>query len=135
MLLSGELDAAITARVPAAFEQGGGKIVRLYPDDRGEMRYYAATGIYPIMHVIAMRRALFERYPWVAANLFKAFELAKPRSQERIADLTASRIPMPWAKAMVSESARIFGGDPSLTGSRPTASRSTPSAASRMRRA
>ena len=113
MLLAGDLDAALTARVPDAFEQGGGKIVRLFPDYRGEeMRYYAATGIYPIMHVIAMRRALFERYPWVAANLFKAFEQAKQRSQERIADLTASRIPVPWAEAMVSESARIFGGDP-----------------------
>ena len=81
MLLSGEIDAAISARVPAAFAAGGGKIVRLYPDYRGEeMRYYAETGIFPIMHVIAIRRAVFERYPWVAMNLFKAFEEAKARS-------------------------------------------------------
>lgn len=113
MLLSGELDAAITARVPDAFHQGGGKIVRLYPDYRGEeMRYYAETGIFPIMHVIAMRRALFERYPWVAANLLKAFDEAKRRSQARVADLTASRFPLPWAEAMVADCARIFGGDP-----------------------
>ena len=64
MLLSGELDAAISARVPDAFNHGGGKIVRLYPDYRGEeMRYYDLTGIFPIMHVIAMRRAVFARYP------------------------------------------------------------------------
>ena len=113
MLLSGELDAAITARVPDAFHQGGGQIVRLYPDYRGEeMRYYAESGIFPIMHVIAMRRALFERYPWVAANLLKAFEEAKRRSQARVADLTASRFPLPWAEAMVAECARLFGGDP-----------------------
>src|SRR5512135_721965 len=49
MLLSGEVDAALSARVPDAFAQGGGKIVRLYPDYRTEeMRYHAATGIYPI---------------------------------------------------------------------------------------
>jgi 4,5-dihydroxyphthalate decarboxylase len=113
MLLSGEIDAAISARVPDAFATGKGKIVRLYPDYRTEeMRYHARTGIYPIMHVIAMRRALFERYPWVAMNLFKAFEQAKARSLERINDLTASRIPVPWAASIAGEWSRNFGEDP-----------------------
>jgi 4,5-dihydroxyphthalate decarboxylase len=113
MLLSGELDAAISARVPDAFHRGGGKIVRLYPDYRGEeKRYYDATGIFPIMHVIAMRRAVFERYPWAAMNLFKAFEQAKERSLERIQDLTASRIPVPWASAIAGEWSQSFGADP-----------------------
>ena len=85
MLLSGEIDAAISARVPDAFETGGEKIARLFPEYRAEeARYHAATGIYPIMHVIAMRRTVFERYPWVAMNLFKAFDEAKRRSLERI---------------------------------------------------
>ena len=113
MLLSGEVDAAISARVPDAFTNGGGKIVRLYSDYRGEeMRYYEATGIFPIMHVIAMRRALFERYPWVAMNLFKAFEQAKQRSLKRINDLTASRIPVPWAASVAGEWSSAFGVDP-----------------------
>ena len=113
MLLSGEIDAAICARVPDAFNSGGGKIVRLYPDYRGEeKRYYDLTGIFPIMHVIAMRRAVFERYPWVAMNMFKAFDLAKARSLERIGDLTASRIPVPWAAAIAGEWSQGFGADP-----------------------
>ncbi len=113
MLQSGELDAAISARVPDAFVTGAGKIARLYPDYRGdEMRYYEATGIFPIMHVIAMRRAVFERYPWAAMNLFKAFDEAKERSLERIGDLTASRIPVPWSAAIVSEWSKGFGADP-----------------------
>src|SRR4029077_13251760 len=95
MLLSGEIDAAISARVPDAFETGGEKIARLFPEYRAEeARYHAATDIFPIMHVIAMRRTVFERYPWAAMNLFKAFDEAKRRSQERIGDLTASRIPV-----------------------------------------
>ena len=50
MLLSGEIDAAISARVPDAFEKGGGRIARLYPDYRAEeMQYHSKTGIYPIM--------------------------------------------------------------------------------------
>jgi 4,5-dihydroxyphthalate decarboxylase len=113
MLLSGELDAAICARVPDAFNNGGGKIVRLYPNYRGEeKRYYESTGIFPIMHVIAMRRAVFERYPWTAMNLFEAFEQAKARSLERINDLTASRIPVPWSAAIAGEWGEGFGADP-----------------------
>jgi 4,5-dihydroxyphthalate decarboxylase len=113
MLLSGELDAAICARVPDAFNHGGGKIVRLFPNYRGEeMRYYDSTGIFPIMHVIAMRRAVFERYPWVAMNMLKAFEQAKAHSLERISDLTASRIPVPWSAAIASEWSESFGPDP-----------------------
>jgi 4,5-dihydroxyphthalate decarboxylase len=113
MLLSGEIDAAISARVPDAFEKGGGKIARLFPEYRAEeARYHAATGIYPIMHVIAMRRAVFERYPWVAMNLFKAFDEAKRRSLERIRDLTASRIPVPWSAAIADEWSKGFGADP-----------------------
>jgi 4,5-dihydroxyphthalate decarboxylase len=113
MLLSGEVDAAISARVPDAFARGGGKIARLYPDYRAEeARYYAATGIFPIMHVIAIRRAIFERYPWTAMNLFKAFDEAKRRSLERIRDLTASRIPLPWAAAVAGEWSKDFGDDP-----------------------
>jgi 4,5-dihydroxyphthalate decarboxylase len=113
MLLSGEVDAAISARVPDAFGKGAGKIVRLYPNYRvEEMRYHADTGIYPIMHVMAMRRAVFERYPWVAMNLFKTFDEAKRRSLERIQDLTASRIPVPWAAAIASEWGEKFGDDP-----------------------
>lgn len=113
MLLSGEVDAAISARVPDAFEKSGGKIVRLYSDYRSEeMQYHAETGIYPIMHVVAMRRTLFERYPWVAMNLFKAFDESKRRSLERIEDLTASRLPVPWAAAIVGELSKNFGADP-----------------------
>jgi 4,5-dihydroxyphthalate decarboxylase len=113
MLLSGEVDAAISARVPDAFGKGAGKIARLYPNYRvEEMRYHADTGIYPIMHVMAMRRAVFERYPWVAMNLFKTFDEAKRRSLERIQDLTASRIPVPWAAAIASEWGEKFGDDP-----------------------
>lgn len=113
LLLADEIDAAITARTPDAFLQGGGKVTRLFPQYREEeARFRARTGIFPIMHVIAMRRAIFERYPWVAMNLFKAFENAKRRSLERVADITASRFPLPWAAALAAEFGTVFGADP-----------------------
>ena len=112
MLMSGELDAAISARVPDAFFNGGGKVARLYPDYRAEeMRYHQATGVFPIMHVITLRRAVYERYPWAAMNLLKAFGEAKRRSLARIADLTASGIPLPWAASLAEEARAQFGDD------------------------
>jgi 4,5-dihydroxyphthalate decarboxylase len=113
MLLSGEIDAAIAAHEPDAVRLGQGKIVRLFPDfRREEARYHAETGIFPIMHLIAIRRAVFERYPWVARNLVKAFEEAKRRSLERLRDLTISRIPVPWAASVLPEWGEAFGEDP-----------------------
>ena len=113
MLLSGEIDAAISARAPDAVTQGQGRIVRLYPDyRRAESEYFRASGVFPIMHIVAIRRAVYERYPWVAMNLFKAFEEAKARSLARLRDLTASRLPLPWSAALAGEWAGDFGADP-----------------------
>jgi 4,5-dihydroxyphthalate decarboxylase len=112
MLRSGEIDAAMTARVPACFAEGAANIARLFPDYRAEeMRYFEQTGIFPIMHAIAIRRAVFERHPWVAMNLFKAFEQAKQRSATRVADVTAARIPLPWSAALAAEFTQKFGPD------------------------
>jgi len=89
MLASGELDAAISARDP------GGP--RLFQDYLGiEEAYFRKTRIYPIMHVIALRREAYERNRWIAMNLLKAFEEAKRASQARLAEIGISHIPLPW---------------------------------------
>jgi len=114
MLVSGEIDAAMTARVPNAFAGGqGGDIVRLFPDYRqDEARYFAQTKIFPIMHVIAIRRPVLDAWPWIARNLLKAFEAAKAMSLARLFDLTASRFAMPWGSGLAEEFAATFGRDP-----------------------
>jgi len=89
MLERGELDAVISARDP-----GG---ARLFPDYTGiELEYFKKTGIFPIMHVIVLRREVYERDRWIAMNLLKAFEEAKQRSQARITEIGISHVPMPW---------------------------------------
>ena len=124
LLTSGDIDAAISARVPGAFAAGGDKIARLFPtyqDD--DLRYFEQTKIFPIMHVLVLRRAAHERYPWLAKNLFKAFEAAKHRSLERVRDITASRIPLPGVAALAETLAKTFGEDPfpyGIEGNRPT---------------
>jgi 4,5-dihydroxyphthalate decarboxylase len=89
MLASGELDAAISARDP------GGQ--RLFENSRDmEEAYFRKTRIYPIMHVIVLRRELYERDRWIAMNLLKAFEEAKRQSTQRLVDIGLSQVPMPW---------------------------------------
>jgi 4,5-dihydroxyphthalate decarboxylase len=111
MLLAGELDAVLSARPPRGFAEG--RIARLYPDYREpEEAYFRKTGVFPIMHVVALRRDVFERDPWVAMNLLKAFEEAKRRSLARLADVTASHAPLPWLGDYVERAQRLFGVDP-----------------------
>jgi 4,5-dihydroxyphthalate decarboxylase len=124
MLLSGEIDAAITARAPLALEQSAVPIVRLFPSYRAdEEALFRKTGVFPIMHVITIRRAVFEQYPWIAMNLYKAFEESKRRCFERLRDFTLARAPLPWIAAIADEIAASFGPDPypyGIEASRPT---------------
>ena len=113
MLASGEIDAAITARAPIAFAQPDGPIVRLFPNYRAEEeRLFRQTGVFPIMHLLTIRRTVFEQYPWVAMNLFKAFAESKRRCFERLRDFTCARAPLPWIAAMAEEIVAAHGEDP-----------------------
>ena len=111
MLLAGELDAVLSARPPRGLAEG--RLTRLYPEYREpEEAYFRKTGVFPIMHVVALRRDVFERDPWVAMNLFKAFEEAKRRSLARLADVTASHAPLAWIADYSARMQRLFGDDP-----------------------
>ncbi len=112
MLHSGEIDAAITARPVNAFLEQRTNIQRLFPNFREqETEYFRETGIFPIMHLIVLRRSDFEANRWIAMNLFKAFDEAKNRSAERLLDITASSVPLPWASALAHELSNDFGDE------------------------
>ena len=123
MLASGEIDAVISARAPGAVFPGGA-VARLFPNHRAEEeRFFKKTGIFPIMHLITIRRAVIEQHPWIAMNLFKMFDEAKRRCFGRLRDFTCARIPLPWAAAITDEIAAAFGSDPypyGIAESRPT---------------
>jgi 4,5-dihydroxyphthalate decarboxylase len=113
MLLAGDLDAVLSARPPAPFLAGDARIRRLFPDARAvEEAYFRKTGIFPIMHVVALRRSLYEQHPWLAMSLYKAFDAAKARGVARASDITASFYPLPWT-AQAAQSARALFGDDS----------------------
>jgi 4,5-dihydroxyphthalate decarboxylase len=112
MLLSGEVDAAMSARVPDAFKTGGGRIVRLFPNYREEeARYHAATGIFPIMHVVVVRRDVYDRHPWVVQSLYKALLAAKQEAYQRLYDTSALRFMLPWLIPQLEEARSLLGPD------------------------
>jgi 4,5-dihydroxyphthalate decarboxylase len=113
MLASGEIDCAIIARPPTCFLEGHPDIVRLFPDFMEmEMDYYAKTKVWPIMHIIALQKHLLDDNPWIARNLFNAFQESKKRSLERLLDPAVSRYPLPWLPTYGRKMRDMFDGDP-----------------------
>jgi 4,5-dihydroxyphthalate decarboxylase len=110
MLLAGDLEAVLAARPPISFTSGNGEVKRFFDNCREvETAYYRETGIFPIMHVIAVRKEILDAHPWVARNLFTAFEDARRRSIERVLDLTVSLAPIPWGNDFAREGKALMG--------------------------
>jgi 4,5-dihydroxyphthalate decarboxylase len=113
MLVEGDLDAVIAAHPPAAATDGSGRVVRLFTDYRAvEEEYLASTGVFPIMHVLVLKRAVYDEHRWVAMNLVRAFEEAKRRSLARAFDANAPTFPIPWAFANAERAQALVGDDP-----------------------
>ena len=92
--------------------QGHPNIRRLFENfvEMGKIYNPRGTGSFPIMHIIAIKRELLDRNPWVAMNLFKAFEEAKNRSLER-ALFVGSRYPIPWSYEYARQAQELLGKD------------------------
>jgi len=112
MLVNGDLDAIMVARAPLVYTRKHPDVARLFPDYQAmEEEYFKRTKVFPIMHIVAMRRAVLEKNPWVARNLYNAFEESKNRSFERALDISVSRYPFPWMTDYVEKMQEKFGKD------------------------
>lgn len=124
MLADGTIDCAIIARPPTSFLDGHPDVVRLFPDFLAmEETYYRRTQVWPIMHIIALRRHVLDAHPWIARNLYNAFLESKRRSLERLLDPAVSRYPLPWLPTYARRMRDLFAGDPfpfGIEANRPT---------------
>ncbi len=112
MLADGEIDALYTPRVPSPFQRRDPRVKRLFPDvAAAERAYYATTGIFPIMHVVVVRRDVYERHRWVAQSLCKAFVAARDDAYERIYDSSALRFMTPWLIQEIEQARELLGTD------------------------
>ena len=109
-LLDGTIDALLAPLTPAPVTQGDARVARLFPDYRAlEQRYFETTGIFPIMHVTALKSDLVARHPWVPLVLTKAFEEAKRLAYARTANTRL--VPLAWFEAHLEHEHRLFGPD------------------------
>ncbi|WP_397415721.1 ABC transporter substrate-binding protein [Phenylobacterium sp.] len=112
MLADGEIDALHTARTPSTFYSRPDDVKRLFPDFVGvEKAYYRRTGIFPIMHVIAIRRDVYEANRWIARSLFKAFIAAQRITYDNLAVTSAMTSMLPWQVAAVEDARAELGDD------------------------
>ena len=111
MLEKGEIDAVIGARAPSCFIRNAPNVVRLFKDYRAvEEDYFRRTKIFPIMHMIGIRKSLVEQHPWLPVNVYKAFLQAKAMAAHDISEICHLMVTLPWA-AQQWEEARILMGD------------------------
>jgi 4,5-dihydroxyphthalate decarboxylase len=110
-LNEGKIDALISALAPSCFGNNL-NVTRLFPNYRDvEEAYYTATGIFPIMHVVGIRRRLVEAHPWLAVNTFMAYLRAKEicyRNMEKIGHLFTT---LPWPIDDLQRARALMGND------------------------
>ena len=112
MFEAGELDALVTARAPSSFVEGAANVARLFPDyEAAERAYYAETGLFPIMHLVGIRRDLVERHPWLPVSVFKAFEAARRLALADLDEIGCLRVSHPWIYARTQAVKALMGDD------------------------
>jgi 4,5-dihydroxyphthalate decarboxylase len=77
-----------------------------------ETTYFQKTGIFPIMHTVAMREDLWGEHPWIATSLYKAFQKSKQMAYERLNDLSPYKLSMVWFREPMAQQRKVLGEDP-----------------------
>jgi 4,5-dihydroxyphthalate decarboxylase len=112
MLISGEIDALYSPRVPQPYRDGRPEVRRLFEDFRSaEEAYYAASGVFPIMHTVVIQRHIYEQNRWVAQTLVKAFEAAKQVCLQAQTETNALSTTLPWLQDDVRRTQAVLGTD------------------------
>jgi 4,5-dihydroxyphthalate decarboxylase len=113
----GEIDALVSVMMPRKLGSG---VRRLFRDFRKvEAEYYRKTRIFPIMHTLALKRSVYDKNPWLAVSLYKAFCKARDLSYRSLYDTDALSVGLPWLIDEFEKTKDVIW-DYSIEGSRPT---------------
>jgi 4,5-dihydroxyphthalate decarboxylase len=111
MLDRGDLDALISARAPSGLETND-KVERLFPDYRmDEEAYFARTGMFPIMHLVGIRRSIVEQHPWLPVNVYLAYLEAKRICYRNLAEVGHLHTTLPWPVDEFAKARALMGED------------------------
>ncbi|MAY37906.1 MULTISPECIES: ABC transporter substrate-binding protein [Spongiibacter] len=112
LLEEGEIDGFIGPRTLSCFDNGHPNVVRLFADSRtAGMNYYQKTGIFPIMHVVGVRRSLVEQHNWLPMALLKAFEHSKAAALTALSDTSATKVTLPFVEEQIEDAKKLLGDD------------------------
>lgn len=112
LLLSGQCDALITAINPKAFEDGNPKIRRLYPDvQKAEQDYFRKTGLFPIMHAVAIRNDAIRKDPSLPMAVYNMYLQAKQIAYSELEMTTSLRVTLPWMTQEYEQTRGVMGED------------------------
>ena len=104
MLESGEIDGVLTPKEP--------NIGRLFRDyEPVEQEWFKKTRIFPIMHLVGIRRPLVEQHPWLPVSVYKAFIEAKKLALEELGMIGHLAVTLPWPVAALDRARRLMGED------------------------
>ena len=110
LLVDGYVDAVFSAKEPQAYIDRHPKVVRLFSDYRKiERSYFSKTGIFPIMHAVAIRRDVVERNPWLPEAVFNAYSQAKQGMYKALQELGWAMISLPWVGKELEDTRALMG--------------------------
>ncbi len=112
MLQTGEIDAFMGPRAPACFVPSNPALRWLFEDPTAEaMNYFRRTRIFPIMHLVGVRRSIADRHPWLPMALLKAFERSKQLALQHLADTSAAKVALPFVEEQLRRAYAFMGED------------------------
>jgi 4,5-dihydroxyphthalate decarboxylase len=112
LLERGDIDGFIAPRVPSLAGKANPNIGMLFADPIAAGRdYFKRTGIFPIMHVVGIRRELVEKHPWLPAAVFKGFSQSKAKCLEAMEDTSATKVTLPFVEDQLNAARELMGHD------------------------
>ena len=112
LLERGELDGIVSPRIPSCQIRGAPDIGWLFADPtQAASDYYRRTGIFPIMHVLGVKKTLAEAHPWLPSAMLKAFSQSKAIALAKLADTSAAKVTLPFVEDQLVAATRMMGAD------------------------
>ena len=112
LLESGEVDALFHAAEPRAYMQGHPDVARIFPNSKAtEQAYFENTGIFPIMHAVAIRKDVIEEHPWMAEAVFNGYSQAKQKTYEYLTKAAWYKTSLPWVSQDLEDTRKIMGNN------------------------
>ncbi|KAF7963182.1 4,5-dihydroxyphthalate decarboxylase [Cupriavidus sp. UYMU48A] len=112
LLDQGEIDGFIAPRPPSATALRNENVAWLFDDPTTAAKdYFRRTGVFPVMHVVGIRKTLAEANPWLPGAVFKAFAQSKAHALEQLSDTSATKVTMPFVEEMLKAARETLGED------------------------